>query len=459
MTDEQQTDHKPIVRDRAFWGMTITQLLGAFNDNLFKQLVLLLCVDAAISQQGDWQPVAMALFAIPFVLFSGLGGYFSDRSGKRPVIILCKVAEIGVMLLGTIAFFVGGMSPELLLILLFIVLFCMSTQSAIFGPAKYGILPELFQERDLPAVNGMVQMTTFVAIIFGMAFAGLAKERFAEQLWIVPLFCMGIGITGTITALFIRRTPVANPGLRFQASSLFVNRETRRILWADRSLLSVLCVSSLFWFLGGAVQPTVNAFGKLQMKYSDSRTSFMAACLGVGIAIGCLIASKASHHRVNFRLVKFGAWGMFGTLLAISCVGIIFDPAAPAPQIIPPEIAVPETLWATLFPQSNGEWAGRIVLTLLGIFAGLFVVPLQVFIQTESPSDQKGQIIGAMNLANWIGIFCSAAFYQLGSLACKQFTIPISGLFAVLSCIILPVALFYRPKLRNENKESRFQSA
>ncbi|MCH8830875.1 MAG: MFS transporter, partial [Planctomycetes bacterium] len=377
-------------RDRSFWGMTTTQFLGAFNDNLFKQLVLLLCIDYAIADQS----VAMALFALPFVLFSGFGGYLSDRLSKRRIVVTCKIAEIGVMLAGLAAFLAAGSNPSILLILLFAILFFMGMQSAFFGPSKYGILPELFREEDLPAVNGAVQMTTFVAIIFGMALAGFAKDWFEERLWIVSLICVGIAIAGTMTSLLIRRTRPADPDLTFQPSSLTINKETRALLRRDRSLLGVVLVSSLFWFVGGVVQAGINAFGVQQMNYGDSRSSMMAACLGVGIAAGCVIAAKASHKRVNFRLVTIGSGGVAASLVALTIVGLSFDAVVGTPGR--------EPLWELLSPRFEGELIARIVLTTLGVFAGLFVVPLQVYLQTRPPADQKGRMIGAMNLVNWI---------------------------------------------------------
>ncbi|GAB4138760.1 MAG: MFS transporter [Planctomycetaceae bacterium] len=436
--EEAATSLPRLSGDRAFWGMISTQFLGAFNDNLFKQLVLLLCVDSVAQGGRDFQPVALALFAVPFVMFSGLGGYLSDRTGKRLVVVLCKVGEIAVMTLGLVAFFVGGSDLSLLLGLLFIVLFFMSTQSAFFGPAKYGILPELFREDDLPAVNGVVQMTTFLAIIFGMALAGFTKTWFADQLWVISLFCIGIAILGTLTSLLVRKTAIAHPGLEFRASSLLITRETRRMLWNDRPLLKVLLVSSLFWFVGGVVQPTVNAFGKLQMNYGDGRTSIMAACLGVGIAIGCATAAKASHKRVNFGLVKIGSWGIVASLIATGLLGDFFSPLAKTPE--------KESLWQMLIPISSGEWAGRIALTSLGIFAGLFVVPLQVFMQTRPPRDQKGRMIGAMNLMNWIGIVFSAGFYLAADAACEAFEIAYSGIFLSLAVVMAPVAVLYSPR-------------
>jgi acyl-[acyl-carrier-protein]-phospholipid O-acyltransferase/long-chain-fatty-acid--[acyl-carrier-protein] ligase len=416
--------------------MTATQFFGAFNDNLFKQLVLLICIDHERQFGTDHQSTAMALFAIPFVLFSGFGGYLADRTSKRRIVVLCKVAEIAVMFCGLMAIFSGSFAA------LFVVLLAMSTQSAFFGPSKYGILPELFRERDLPQVNGVIQMTTFVAIIFGMALAGYAKDWFQEQLWIVSGLCVGIAVIGTATSLPIRKTPVARPGLPFTPSALGINRDTWNLLRGDRQLLGVLLVSSLFWFVGGALQPTVNAFGRIQLQYSDSRTSHLAACMGIGIAAGCLLAGKISQRRVNFRLVTVGAWGIVASLIALSALGLV---AGDQPNGM--QTSLPEPFLELFMPASTVEFLARLGLTALGAFAGLFVVPLQVFLQTRPPEEQKGRMIGAMNLINWIGIVLAALFF----FGCRRafdetfLDLPVSWIFGVLAMFFLPIAILYRP--------------
>ncbi|MEX0715784.1 MAG: MFS transporter [Planctomycetaceae bacterium] len=420
-----------LARDPAFHGMTATQFLGAFNDNLFKQLVLLICLDLGGAARGGFlQMVAQGLFAIAFVLFSGFAGFLSDLTSKRTIVVLAKVAEIAIMLLGMGALFLGAVEPAWMLPGLLAVLFLMGTQSAFFGPSKYGILPEMFRGRDLPRVNGMVQMTTFAAIIFGTALAGYAKEWFQADLWVVSAMCVGIAVLGTATSLWVRKTPVAHTGLRFRLSSLAINAQTWNMLRSDRPLFGVLLISAVFWFVGGVMLPAVNEFGRFQLHVGDGRTSLLASCMGVGIAIGCAVAGKASHERVSFRLVHLGAWGMVATLAAMAGLGL-------APLSV-----------AAL------EWLARLDLMLAGFFAGLFVVPLQVFMQARPPEDQKGRMIGAMNLINWIGIVLAAGFFGLctwafgeqAALARAGVDAPVSWTFAVLALVLLPVALFYHPR-------------
>lgn len=444
-----------VFQDRSFHGLAVSQFLGAFNDNLFKQLVLLLCVgraaqsataSAAGSEPGDLQPVAMAVFAVPWLLFSGFAGVLSDRTSKRSGIILFKAIEILVMAAGLLAF----LSGELWALLL--VLFFMSAQSTFFGPAKYGILPELFRDRDLPTVNGVFQMTTFVAIIFGMAAAGYARDWLPGQEGLAWTSCGAIlvAVLGTLAALPIRQTRPAQPELRFSWRSMGIDSENWQLLKTDRFIRGVLLVSALFWFSGAVVQQAVNSFGNRELELSDTRTSLLAASLGIGIAIGCVLAGQLSKNRVRFGLVRTGAWGLVCSLAVLVLLSQLrvggvasLNTNAPAGNAI---------LNASLI-----EWLSRLALAGVGAFGGIFIVPLQVCLQTAPPESQKGRMIATMNFANWVGILLSALFYFLVDTTRRgigdslNIALPPAVVFGALAVVLIPVAAFYRPADRELN--------
>lgn len=424
---QRTTQPPPLMEDTSFWGMTVTQFLGAFNDNLFKQLILLLCIDIAKQDQTkDYQGWAGVMFAVPFILFSGFAGYLSDRNSKRMIVLLSKVAEIFIMALGLLAFASGSLG------FLFAVLFLMGAQSAYFGPAKYGILPELFREDDLPRANGIVLMTTFLAIIFGLSCAGLIKDVFDNQMWLASIPCIGIAVIGTLTATMIRQTPIAQPGLKFHVSSLAISGQTCRMILQDREFLGVLFASSMFWMIGGVVYPlAINALGGLQLGLEPTWTGLLAASTGVGIAVGCVIAGRASHGAVRPSLVRTGAFGM------VACLGLL---------------AFPGSLVSTELMQSWPKGTQIVVgclfgcgLVAIGLFAGFFTVPLQVFLQAKTPESQKGRIIGAMNLVNWIGIALAGVVYQIGNIVLVAFKMPHSAMFGIAALCLLPMAILYRP--------------
>jgi MFS family permease len=457
-------------RDISYHGMNFTQFFGAFNDNLFKQLVLLICVDYFHETGHDDQPKALLMFALPFVLFSGFAGYLSDRISKVRIIVAMKIAEIGVMTAGFFALHAVAGRIEWLLA----VVFLMGTHSAFFGPPKYGILPELFRERDLPQVNGMIQTTTFLSIILGMALGSFIKEWFNDRLWVGSAVCIGIAVVGTLTSLVIRKTPIARPGLKFTPSALLISGDSWRMLMSDRPLLLVLLISSLFWFLGGVIQPSVNAFGRLQMEYGDGRTGLLAVCMAVGIMVGCLWAGGASRGKIRTGFVRVGAWGvvacLFGLAALGSVAGVTLAQSKPTSGATskPTQRSSPESghdqraqaspalsgesLGQMLRPTSRFEVACRVLLVGIGFFAGMFYVPLAVIMQVRPPAEQKGRMIGVMNLANWIGIMIAAGFYQVVIIACTRLQIRESWIFAMSAAVMLPIAIFYRPNVQLQSE-------
>lgn len=405
-----------VYRDRSFLGMLLTQFLGVFNDNLFKQIVLFVCVALSTTENASLQGTATIAFSIPFILLSGLCGWLADRYGKQRIVVISKVLEIVVMLAGMAAFVSGDTTS------LFVVLFLMGAQSAFFGPSKYGILPELFHEEDLPRVNGVIQMTMFIAIILGFALSGIVKSWAGEELWKASYACIAIAILGTATSLLIRRTPVARPGLEFQPSNLLVSRETAKAIFADRKLMCALLATSAFWAAGGLVYPpAINDLGLLQFQLSEVATGFLAAATGLGIAVGCIVGMLLSRNRFNGRLIQLGSTGMCLGLLVIGLPGT--DPNSTA----------------------IGVTGSAVALIGIGLCAGIFNVPLAAYIQAKSPRSQKGRVIAAMNLMNWIGIYLSGALYKLLVPTFREAGLPPNALFLAAAGIILPVVIFYRP--------------
>jgi acyl-[acyl-carrier-protein]-phospholipid O-acyltransferase/long-chain-fatty-acid--[acyl-carrier-protein] ligase len=418
LKDEAGDLPESLWRDRSFWGITVTQFLGAFNDNLYKEAALLVCTDVAPDGE-DYQKYAMAAFALPFVLFSGFAGYLADRNSKRRIIVLCKIIEVAIVAFGAAAML--GHRFHLMIVALFL----MGTHSAFFGPSKYGILPEIVREKNLPLANGIFLMTTFLAVIFGMGAAGFVKEPvWDHQQWQYSASFLVVAITGVATSIFVRKTPAAHPHLRFKYSDIAVSGETLGVFRRDRPLLTALVINSLFWLVAGVVQPVVNEFGKKQLDLGDRKTALMLACLSFGIAVGCATAGKLSHQKVNFRLIPCGAWGICISLTLVAIAGYL------------PLGADFVAIIASMF------------LMLVGGATGVFSVPIQVFLQERPPRDQRGRVLGAMNLFNWVGIFLSAGVYGLfvwlNNLPGLHFRA--CALFIATAFLMLPIALFYRPR-------------
>ena len=469
ITEHLDTSALPsLYADKSFWGMTVTQFLGAFNDNLFKQLVLLLSItgvdEALKSEAADNQWLPMLMFAVPFLLFTGYAGYLADKYSKRTIVVLAKVAEIVAMGLGAIAFMMYGSGRSMWP--MYAVLFFMAAQSAFFGPAKYGILPEMLRDRDLPRANGFMLMTTFLAIIFGTAVAGLLladyrtpeqtaataelpqpervaaeQRRVASQLWMGSVACIGIAIVGTLTSLWVRRVRIANPNLQFTPEALTVPKDMIDLLRSDRPLCMALLVSSMFWLLAGLVPPAVNSLGKLVLQVGDDNTSYLSAMIGVGIAVGCVIGGLVSGGKVDFRLLKVGSFGLLVTLAIVAIpasgdISMLKDASGKLTRL--PGLGESD--------QWLGFWASMLMFLLMGAFTGLFAVPLQVFMQSRPPADKKGRMIAVMNQANWIGILLAVAIYWALTRIIEWQAWPRSIAFLFIAVLMLPIALFYHPK-------------
>ena len=434
---ESASDHRPtLLRDRSFWGIALTQFLGAFNDNVFKQIVLLLALPVAANAMAaggapavnamqandDMQGWATFVFSIPFVVFSGFAGYLSDRYSKTPIVVYAKVAEIVIMVLGLVAFYYYG---SLGMLGTWTVLFLMATQSAFFGPGKYGVLPELFRPADLPKANGLILMSTFLAIIFGVTFAGklmtwLVGEDMSntDQLWIGSMICIAIAILGTLSSLMIRVTAPAQPNATLTADAFGLNKDIIQLLRTDKPLLSALLVSCVFWMVASIAMPAVNQAGRNMLQLSMEETSLLVGMIAVGIMVGAPLGGYLCRVIPSRSAVTLGLWGIVVSLLLLG------------------------------FWQGNAMWlsAGMTRLTLigLGISAAIYSIPLQVFLQDRPPSELKGRMIATMNQANFLGMMLAGPLYQLFLQIAKWLQFPVSSVFWMIGLMVIPLAIGYR---------------
>jgi len=351
----------------------------------------------------------------------------------------CKVADIVGMGVGAVGFYLYAGNGTLFF--LYSVLFLMGAQSAFFGPAKYGILPEMLRGSDLPRANGFIMMTTFLAIIFGTVAAGFLLNEFRDQLWIGSLLCISIAVVGTLTSLFVRRVPPANPELQCELASFLVPPDMMQLLRTDRPLLMALVVSSVFWLLAGMVPSAVNILGKSELALGDGLTSVMAGMVGVGIAVGCAVGGLVSRGQISFGLIRVGSLGM------LACMLLLAIPADGDIELL--RNAQGELTRAPGIAEA-GQWLGfygsLVALLLLGVFTGFFAVPLQVFLQSRPPDDKKGRMIAVMNQANWVGVLLSAVLYFLLSQLIEVQSWPRSVMFLFIAAFMLPIVLFYRPQ-------------
>ena len=372
--------YRDTLRHRGLQPFLWTQFLGAFNDNLFKMVVSMLAVHlVADDRAGRELSIIGVLFAAPFLLFSGYAGQLADVYSKRTVLVVSKSLEIVAASVGLIAFLFGHLQ------LTYISLFLIALQATFFSPAKYGILPEMLAERDLSRANGLLEMSTFVAIVLGTAVGGYLLDASSGRIWIIGLVVVGVAAAGTATSFRIPHVQAATPGRRLDRNPLGELWVGIKALRRDRVLwLSVIGIS-YFWFLGALLQMVVVLFGKTTMGLADTWVSALTAFVAIGIGAGSIAAGRLSGDKVELGLAPIGAIGMGVFAIALAHSGASFTLAA-------------------------------INLTLLGFFGGLFAVPLNALLQQRAGEQEKGRLMATNNFLNTVAIaLASAALWLLSA--------------------------------------------
>ena len=365
--------------------MIVTQFQTGFSDNALKFLVtyLILAMNLPPARRDTLVPIIGALFAVPFVLFSMTGGYFADRLSKRSVTIGTKVFEIGVM-----AFFIVALAKRNLT-MEFASVFLISVEGAIFGPSKYGLLPELLPGPKLSWGNGIIEFGTFLSSIVAIMAAGFLAERYAGHEAIAGFLLLGCTMIGLVTSLGISRIPAANPQKKFRKNPLGDLWDQLKIIRADRVLGWAVLGNTYLFFLAVLLQTVIVIYGHDVLRLDDEHTTYLQAALAIGIGIGSVAAGYLSDGKIEYGLIPLGALGMtvFGALM--------YDPG--------------HTLFAV-----------GVHLALLGFFGGMFAVPLGALIQHRPRPEQKGGVIAAANLLSFVGIFLSSGAYYFFSKVLRQ---------------------------------------
>src|ERR1700692_3324522 len=359
-----------------FWSLIVTQFQGAFNDNGLKFLVIYLIVERNFPSEvrDRFILVVGALFAIPFILFSLAGGFFADRYSKRAVTIGTKLFEIGVGLFAIAALAARNFPKEAPAVLL------ISTQGALFGPSKYGLLPELLPENKLSWGNGVIELGTFLASITAVMFAGFLAGAFrGRHFWSGVIF-LGLTMAGLFTSFGISRVTAANPARKFRANPFADLGGQLRIIAGDRVLGWAVAGNTYLWFLAALLQFVIVVYGHDVLRVDETQISYLQAAVGIGIGVGSLAAGYLSRGKIEYRLVPLGGIGMsvFGFLVSRHGLGI---------------------------------WPVRLDLCLLGFFGGFYAVPLNALIQHRPSPGQKSGVIAAANLLSFVGVFLAAGVY------------------------------------------------
>lgn len=469
----------------SFLGVLMAQFLGTWNDNVFRYFIVFLGAtqiekDLAIS-------VGTAAFTLPYLFFATVAGWLADRFSKRNVIVYLKSLEILFMALGLLGVWLQDVY------FLFFVVALTGCQCALFGPAKFGALPEILRPEKLSIANGLMGLVTVVGTAMGVVMGALLFERSKvslkspvtfDQLQEVALFLIGLGVIGFIFTLLIKRLPAADPARKLKANPIGETIHNLRTLFSQRALFMTALGMAFFWFMANMAQSTVLSFGDKVLFLTESEVAPLQAMLVLGVAFGSLLAGLWSAGKIELGIVTIGGLGMAISSTLLFFVGTWLGPAVAETQAVKtPSASVtasaekststtvaaaensdqtstsnseaeddrseqhPEQILKSGTPDRASKTpAGRrailwtcVFLLSLGLSAGLFNVPLEAYLQHRSDPKQVGVNIAASNFMVFSCILLSSAAYWTLR---QVFGLDPSSVFLVAGLGAFPIAIY-----------------
>ncbi|NND44124.1 MAG: glycerol acyltransferase, partial [Xanthomonadales bacterium] len=400
----------------------VTQALGALNDNIFKNALAALLVFQGSRMAGlntdQVVNLSALVFILPFFLFSALFGQFADKYEKSMQIRRIKAFEVFIMAAATLGFWLDNLP------LLLGVLFMLGFQSTLFGPIKYGILPQVLAPRELIGGNALVEMGTFVAILAGTILGPqLAGVEADWPVWVSGA-CLVVAVAGYLAA---RRIPVAaavDPALKINWNIFTETFRNIRFINQNRTVLNSVLGISWFWFFGATFLVQIPSYSQNVLGGNEDVMSVLLAMFIVGISAGSLLCEKLSGGQVEIGLVPFGAFGLtvFG-----------FDLYLASPEIALYGMGIPE------FFAIGGNWRVSLDLLMIGVFGGFYIVPLYALVQQRSEPSHRSRVIAGNNILNALFMVIAALFAML-LLGKAGFSIP--ELFMVTAILNAVVAIY-----------------
>jgi 1-acyl-sn-glycerol-3-phosphate acyltransferase len=418
--------HEPnqfdLLKQRRFGPFFWTQFLGAGNDNVYKNaLVIFVAFHAASLTTLDANAlvnVAGAVFIAPFMLFSASAGQLADKFEKSRLIRYIKILEIGIMLIG----FAGFWRHDL--VLLMTALGLMGVHSTLFGPVKYAILPQHLRPEELIGGNGLVEMGTFVAILLGTIAGGLVVAIQPNGPALAGALAIGVAAAGYLVSRAIPFTPPVAPDLAINWNPFTETWKNLRFAYGNRVVWLSMLGISWFWYYGAIFLAQFPGFSKDHLGGDEHVVTFLLALFSVGIGIGSLLCERLSGRKVELGLVPFGSIGLtvFAIDLWLASRGLRAERVA----------------GLEAFLANPAHWRVAADLVLIGAFGGFYIVPLYALIQERSDPQYRSRIIAANNILNALFMVASAGV-AIGLLA-AGLTVP--QLFFVTALMSAAVAVF-----------------
>lgn len=411
-----------LLKQRRFLPFFLTQALGAFNDNVFRNAMLALMVyqmGLSTAQATLYSNLAPALFILPYFLFSATAGQIAERYEKARLIRFTTAMEICIMSVAAFGFIYG--SPWLLLFCLFMT----GVQSTLFGPVKYAILPQVLHPEELTGGNGLVEMGTSISILIGMI-AGMSLLMIPEYGPQAAAFAMiALAIAGNLVSRAIPVAPAIAPNLKINPNIFAESLHVLRLAKSNNVVRRAIFGVSWFWFVGTMLSAQLPNYAKLHLGGSESLNLLALALFSVGTGLGSLLCEKLSQRTVEIGLVPFGAFGM-----TAFCADLYFARPGLAPET---------GINLMHFIHQAGSFRIMADLALIGMFTGFFIVPLFALIQSRTGKQELSRVIAGMNIQNAVFIVAAAA---LGIVLQRYLHFSIPQMFLLLAVMNAMVAVY-----------------
>ncbi len=407
---------------RRFGPFFLTQFLGAFNDNIFKNaLIILIAFQGAKLASADTNTLinlSAGLFILPFFLFSATFGQLADKYEKPRMIRLIKLMEIAIMLGVALAFYLGSLP------LLIGLLFLMGTQSTLFGPIKYSILPQLLKEEELVGGNGLVETGTFLAILLGTMVGGILIGLPEVGVMLVSITLVAVALLGYLASRSIPFLRPVAPELRINWNPLTETWRNFHFMRRNRTVFLSILGISWFWLFGATYLAQLPNYTKLTLGGNEQVVTLLLTLFSVGIGLGSLLCERLSGHKVELGLVPFGSIG-----LSVFSIDLFFAQ---------PNVVSGELMGAAHFLQSPGSWRIIADVGLIGMFGGFYIVPLYALVQQRSEPSHRSRIIAGNNILNALFMVFSAIM----AIVLLNAGLSIPQLFLVTALLNVLVAIY-----------------
>ncbi|WP_417455969.1 MFS transporter [Kordiimonas sp.] len=371
---------------RRFLAIFVTQFLGAMNDNLFRQALIML-ITYRIAEQMAMQPavlnnLAIGLFILPYFLFSALAGQLADKFDKSKQIVWIKLWEVALMLVGALAFQLSSLP------LMIAVLSGLGLQSTFFGPIKYSILPELTSKDELLSANGLIEAGTFVAILLGLLVGGLLvlQPGGTDKM---AMLMITLAIIGTISGSLVPRTGAAAPDLKLNLNIFTATGQQVKAAWQHEIARPAIIGISWIWLYGSIYLTQIPDVVKNRLGGDETVVTIIIACFSVGIGVGSLMCARLLKGEISAKLAKPALYMLMATSLLLYL-------SLPGENGVTPD----EIIDIAGFLATPTNWIVLVLLIGVAVSTGMVIVPFYAILQDRSKRSERSRMIAANNIFN-----------------------------------------------------------